>query len=127
MKAIDRIGDEPRFAAKLLFQFRVEIGGISNVMRLCEERIVSFTARSARSALTKAKARGKRAEHRYPNGDGATVHFEFVGVLELMHLGVECDSDEVWYDIIQRKRPMERASEILPSEGSLRALRTLGE
>jgi hypothetical protein len=51
------------------------------------------------------------------------VHFEFVGVLDLLELGVECDADEVWYDIVERVRPMERRHAILPKENDLSALR----
>jgi hypothetical protein len=115
-----------RFAAKLLFQFRVVGDGESNIMRLCEERIVLIEAPSARKALAAAKRRGKSAQHRYKNGTGATVHFEFVGLMDLLHLGVECDVDEVWYNTTQRKLPMERAASILPKESELNAIRNSG-
>jgi Domain of unknown function (DUF4288) len=118
--------DGLRFAAKLLFQFRVDLCGKSNVMRTCEERIIVFTATSARSALAAAKRRGRSAQHKYKNNYGAVVHFEFVGVLDLLHLGDECEDDEVWYNITLRKRPKERASSILPAESSLNAIRMLG-
>ena len=95
-------------------------------MRLCEERIILLSANSGRAALKKAKERGKAAQHSYKNDDGTAVHFEFVGILDLLHLGVECEPDEVWYCITQRKLPKERASEILPPEESLNAIRTLG-
>ena len=120
------MADSLRFSVKLLFQFRVESLGASNVMRLCEERIILLNAKSGRSALVAAKRRGKASEHSYKNDAGATVHFEFVGVLDLLHLGVECEADEVWYNITQRKLPKERASKILPSESSLSAIRELG-
>lgn len=112
-----------KFAAKLLFQFRVVTDGKSNVMRTCEERIVVLHAPTARAALALAKKRGKSAQHRYKNGAGGSVLFEFVGLVDLLHLGVECDDDEVWYDIAQRKLPMERAAKILPKESQLNALR----
>ena len=118
--------DELRFSAKLLFQYRVEDSGKSNVIRLCEERIILITAKSGRGALARAKRRGKAAQHKYKNDSGAMVYFEFVGILDLLHLGVECEPDEVWYDITRRKRPKERASKILPPEASLNAIRTLG-
>lgn len=113
-----------RFSAKLLFQFRVVDGGKSNVMRLCEERIILIHAPTARKALTLAKRRGKSATHRYKNDAGSMVHFEFVGLMDLLHLGVECDDDEVWYDITRRKLPMERAESILPPDGKFNAIRT---
>lgn len=112
-----------RFAAKLLFQFRVVVDGESGVMRLCEERIVLIRAPTARKALAAAKRRGKRAQHHYTNDSGNAVFFEFVGLMDLLHLGVECDEDEVWYTITQRKLPMERAATILPAESELCAVR----
>ena len=117
--------EELKYAAKLLFQFRVtDNAGLSNVMRTCEERIVLIHAPSARKALSLAKRRGKSAQHSYKNDAGSTVYFEFVGIMDLLHLGVECDPDEVWYDITQRKLPMERSDEILPKESDLNAIRT---
>ena len=83
-----------RYAAKLLFQFRVGVDGDSGKRRLCEERIVVLEARTAKDALAKAKRKGKRGEHSHENDEGNTVHFEFIGVLELIHLGVECEDDE---------------------------------
>ena len=116
--------EELRYAAKLLFQFRVtDRTGLSNVMRTCEERILLINAPNARKALSLAKRRGKDAQHKYKNDVGSTVNFEFVGVMDLLHLGVECDQDEVWYNITQRKLPMERAAEILPQENELNAIR----
>ncbi|UHQ23341.1 DUF4288 domain-containing protein [Lysobacter sp. 5GHs7-4] len=112
-----------RFAAKLLFQFRVMVDGDPGVMRTCEERIIVFRAMTARKALAHAKRRGRSAKHRYRNSYGNAVHFEFVGVLDLMHLGGECDDDEVWYDITRRKLPMERAANLIPPDHELSAIR----
>jgi Domain of unknown function (DUF4288) len=111
-----------RFVAKLLFQLRVVNDGRSNTMRTCEERMVLFQARNAREALKLAKKRGKAAQHRYSNSVGGVVHFEFVGIMDLLCLGMECDEDEVWYGIVSRKLPMERAAEILPQESALTAI-----
>jgi Domain of unknown function (DUF4288) len=125
MNRMSNIKDAPRlrFAAKLLFQFRVVTDGEPNVMRTCEERIVVLHAFTARAALVLAKQRGKRAQYRYSNEIGNVVFFEFVGLMDLLHLGPECDEDEVWYDITQRKLPMERAAKVLPHESQLSALR----
>lgn len=112
-----------RFAAKLLFQFRVEDASGSNTMRTCEERILVLRAADAWGALAEARRRGDAGQHSYANNDGAMVHFEFVGVLNLLHLGVECEEDEVWYDIVRRKLPMERAGDIVPAEDQLNAIR----
>lgn len=110
-----------RYAAKLIFQFRVNIDGDSGKRRLCEERIINFNARSAHDALNKAKRRGKKAENSYKNSDGNRVSFEFVGVMDLMSLGVEADADVVWYEIRQRMMPMERRRKILPRDRDLLA------
>lgn len=112
-----------RYSAKLLFQFRVMIGADPGVMRTCEERIVVFHATGARKALAEAKRRGRKAKLNYSNSDGNQVFFEFVGVMDLLELGPECDDDEVWYDIVVRKLPMERAAQLLPEESKLSALR----
>ena len=120
----DRVRLDPlRFAAKLLFQYRVVADGQSNVMRTCEERIVLFEASTARAALKLAKKHGNDAQHRYENGEGGFVHFEFVGVMDLLHLGAECEEGEVWYEISRRKLPKERAGTILPKEAELNAVR----
>jgi hypothetical protein len=112
-----------RYSAKLLFQFRVVTSGDSGKRRLCEERIIVLDARSAKSALTKTKREGKRAEHHYQNADGNTVYFEFVGVMDLLRLGVECGPKEVWYELCERLSPMERRDLLIPPENELNAIR----
>jgi hypothetical protein len=109
----------PRYAAKLLFQYRVDIAGDPGKRRLCEERIINFTARSTSEALRTAKRRGKEAEYAYKNSDGNKVAFEFVGIMELMDLGSEAEADEVWYDMRERLLPMERRSKIIPEDDVL--------
>jgi hypothetical protein len=42
---------DSRFAAKLLFQYRVGTDPSSDRMRTCEERIINFGAGHAKSAL----------------------------------------------------------------------------
>jgi hypothetical protein len=111
------------YSAKLLFQFRVMVDSSSGIRRICEERIVTFSATDGRAALREAKQRGRAAQHRYKNSDGKPVYFEFVGVMELLRLDPACDADEVWYDIIDRVRPMERRASILPQESQLSAIR----
>jgi hypothetical protein len=101
----------------------VESQGDSGKRRLCEERIVHCPAGSGREALTLAKQKGALAEHHYPNSDGNTVFFEFVGVVELIHLGIECEEDEVWYEISERLLPMERKDRLVPPEEELQAIR----
>lgn len=112
-----------RYAAKLLFQFRVDLGVDTGKRRLCEERIVMFRASSAKTALAIAKRKGKLAEVDYDNNEGNRVYFEFVGVIELLELGLECEADEVWYEIRERLLPMERRGSLIPPEDQLNALR----
>jgi hypothetical protein len=116
-------GEQSRYSAMLLFQFRVVVGGRSSTMRTCEKRLIVFYADSAKAALAWAKRRGKASKYSYKNGEGNPVHFEFVGVLDLLNIGVECEEDEVWYDIISLKTPMERAKNILPPNHKLTAMR----
>lgn len=121
--SVGRSTEQLRFAAKLMFQFRVVANGETNVMRLCEERILILHATTARKALALAKRRGKSSQHSYKNDSGALVHFDFIGVMDLLHLGIECDDDEVWYDIALRKLPSERAASMIPQESDLNAIR----
>jgi len=108
-----------RYAAKLLFQFRVGEGG---KMRMCEERIVVFQTSSAKRALRQAKRRGRESQSQYRSGEGEKVRIEFVGVMALLHLGIECDEDEVWYEIRDRLMPMERREKLIPKETELDAI-----
>ncbi|HEV3341136.1 MAG TPA: DUF4288 domain-containing protein [Pirellulales bacterium] len=112
-----------RYAAKLLFQFKVSCAERRSKRRVCEERIVLFWAASADEALNRAKKRGYAEQHSYNNSDGNIVQFEFVGILDLLKLGVECEDDEVWYDIKERLQPMERQAVIIPAECDLTAVR----
>lgn len=111
-----------RYSAKLLFQFRVVTAGRQNKRRTCEERIIVVRAASAASALKKAKEEGRKAQHRYKNDSGGVVHFEFVGILDLQHLGPECEANEVWYNIKELLTPMERKKALIPKESKLSAV-----
>ena len=111
-----------RFAALLLFQWRAVGDRQSRARRLCEQRMLNFTASSGRSALAEARKRGRAAQFRYRNDEGNPVHFEFVGVLDLLDLGAECDPDEVWYDIVRVLKPMERRKELVPRADQLTAI-----
>jgi hypothetical protein len=46
--------------------------------------------------------------------------YQFVGILELMELGIEAEEHEVWWDLYRRLLPLERSSKILPREDELR-------
>ena len=82
-----------------------------------------FSAAHARAALREANRRGRVAQHHYKNNNGNPVYFEFVGVLELLRLDPACERDEVWYDITDRLRPMERRATIVPPISRLSAIR----
>jgi len=110
----------PRYAAKLLFQFRIELDDASK-RRICEERIINFNASSPRTAISKADQRGKQAEFSYENDEGNTVRFEFIGIADIMALGTEAADDEVWYEIHERMTPMERRDKLIPTQAMLRA------
>jgi hypothetical protein len=113
-----------RFAAKLLFQFRVTVDGSYGRRRICEERIIIFQARSATQALALAKKKGRNGQYCYMNSDGNPVDFQFIGVMELKKLDPVCEADEVWYEITERLLPMERAKRLIPPEDRLEAIRT---
>jgi len=116
-------GKGKRFAAKLLFQYRVIINEDSGIRRLCESQIISFSSTNAVAALLEAKLRAIKKQHHYINSNGNQVRFEFVGIEELLCLDPECDSDEVWYEIVERVKPMERRAKLIPSERQLNAIR----
>jgi len=111
-----------RFAAKLLFQFRVVIDGDSGKRRLCEERIVLLNATNGKAALREAKNKGRAARYKYKNSDGNPVNFEFVGVLELLCLDPACETDEVWYEIVERVLPMEKKRRLIQPKKKLSAI-----
>jgi hypothetical protein len=112
-----------RYSAKLLFQFRADLGkGRSDTMRRCEERIIVLSARGAESALRKAKRYGKCEEFDAEAEAGNPIYFEFIGVTDLLELGTECEPNEVWYDLLTMKLPSERRDELIPKEVALNAI-----
>ena len=108
----------------MLFQFRADLGeGRSNVMRLCEERIIVILAKEASSALRRAKAYGKKAEIKFEGTETSYPnHFEFIGITDLLELGIETEPKEVWYDIVTMKQPSERRDKLIPKESQLNAI-----
>jgi len=108
-----------RFAAKLLFQFRVRSRGTKLIRRTCEERIILVRSTSAQEALAVAKKKGRNAQYKYQNIYGKRVVFQFVGVMRLLSLEPECESDEVWYDIRDRKASAKHLSKLIPPDDEL--------
>ena len=112
-----------RYAGKLLFQYRVMVAGGPPTRYLCEERIFIFRTVGPEAALAAAKERGRGLERSYTNADGNPVHHEFVGVIQLLMIDPVCDEDEVWYELIERVKPMERRDKLLLPEAKLDAIR----
>ncbi len=112
-----------RYSAKLLFQWRVVVNGVQDKRRLCEVRIVLIRASNGKEALRKAKRIGSSSHFQYKNNENNPVYFEFVGVLDLLRLGLEMEKNEVWYDIVEKLLPMERKKKIIPPESDLCAIR----
>jgi hypothetical protein len=104
-----------RYSAKLLFQYFVD----RKKTNLFEERIVCFSAASDERAILVAKQSGSAAVFSSVNDEGQQVRFTFVGIRDLRHLGIECEENEVWYDVFELAEPLPRRSELVRSEASL--------
>ena len=107
----------------LLFKFRIMTNNNPGKRRICENRIINFQATNGLLALAEAKRRGIEAQYSYRNNEGNKVYFEFVGVKDLLCLSPECNPEEVWYDIVQLLRPMERKKTLIPKESELNAIK----
>jgi len=109
-----------RYSVKFLFQYRVD--SIKKPkMRLCEEKIVLFDIKNKNiDIVKKAIKRAKKDEYSYKNDNGDKVFYEFVGIIDICHLGIEVEKDVVWYDIKTMLTPMERKDTILPKLSELK-------
>jgi hypothetical protein len=110
------------YGAKLLFEFCVLTNGRAAARRLCEERIVLVPGGSAADAARAAQRQGRANQARYRNPLGQPVAFRFVGVLDLIELGIGCEPNEVWWAFTTRVRPMERRNQIIPHTSKLTAV-----
>lgn len=108
-----------RFAAKLLFQLRFENEGSTSPMRLAEQRIIIVEAPNPDHAYKQALRYGASKQESFLNEDGVEVRLEFVGVMDLMHLGAEADENEVWYEVKRMRAPLERKSRLIPRKSDL--------
>lgn len=81
--------------------------------------MVTYPSRNARYALSRAKKMAQATTYDFENANGDRVFFEFVGVVDLLHLGAECQPEEVWYDLMDRLRPMERQAKLIRSDSEL--------
>src|SRR5262245_32916683 len=80
-----------QYAAKLLYQYEAVRPRLRGKRRLCEESTIVIQARSAREALRIAKRHARRRLFTFRTVDGVRVGFQFIGVRDLMHLGIECE------------------------------------
>jgi len=111
-----------RYAALMFFQFRTVKSGSSDRRRVCEERIILFETDSPRKALKLANKRGKEEEFSYTD-EGLKVFFEFIGIKDLIELGVSLDQDEVWWRLVEKVNPMENRDKLIPREDQLRVFK----
>lgn len=95
-----------RYSAKLLFSYD---DGRDLVRPLCEERIVTFESPTPAKAVQRAHRRGRESEYRFTNSCGDEVRFWFVGVVDMIRLGVEAENDEVWYAVTRKQALSENA------------------
>ena len=109
-----------KFSVKLLFQFRIDTKKDKAKMRTCEERIVIFEVTNKETLIDNAIQRGKNSEFDFLNDDDDVVYFEFIGIVDICHLGVEVENDEVWYDIKTLLTPMERKSNLIATKEKLK-------
>ena len=105
-----------KYAVKLLFQFRIDSLNICK-MRTSEEKIILFqiSSKNSNDIFKIIKKRALQDEFNYLNDDKNIVYYEYVGIIDICHLGMEVDSDVVWYDIKTLLTPMERKNRILPT------------
>ncbi len=87
--------------------------------RICEDRIVTFTARGNQGAVGAAHKIGRDAEFEYENEEGNTVLFEFVGVVDMVSLDLVSEANEVWWDVYERLLPMERKKQLVRTHQQL--------
>jgi hypothetical protein len=116
-----------QYAAKILWQFRVQRGGVSKKRRVCEERTVIFRSTNAETAFRKALAFGREQELSWhvEEQEGVDVFCELVGVVDLLELSdwdEREDCQEVWWELRERVEPLERKQTLIPNKKDLRAL-----
>jgi hypothetical protein len=115
-RVLDGSTQMKRFAAKFLFDWYPDPVTGHRFKRLFEERIVVFNAKSANTALTAAKRLGQRSELRYESGH----RLRFVGLMQLMELGAECEKGEVWWEFRRRRMTIGRARvRLVPAKRAL--------
>ena len=114
-----------KYAARMLWQYRPQEGSVSKQRRICEERVVVFDADSGHEAYEKIDAYGRASQlhSTVRNEPDVKIHFEFIGVIDLILLSDWSENDEfqeVWYELYDRLRPMERKDKLIPKKEELR-------
>lgn len=74
--------------------FRSDIGGVTSIRPLCEERVVLFDTSDEQEALKAAEQYGRKEAHSYANVRGENVIWRFVGVDKIQAL--DSPSTEGW-------------------------------
>lgn len=92
-----------RFSASLVFVYSQATDG---VMRLMERRIVSVEAASAEEAYAAVMQLGKDGEVRKDRRTGTNFSLDFMGVQEMIELGLEASPHEVWHELSRVKWPL---------------------
>jgi hypothetical protein len=85
--------------------------------------VVLLRARTARDALAQVKQYGRHAGYEDPR-KGGKIMFEFVGVIDLDEMVTDFFEHpvEVWYELRERLRPMQRRRKLLVPENRVRAV-----
>jgi hypothetical protein len=112
-----------KFAVFLLFQFQTIKNDTINKKRICEERIYHIESETSELAYTKAKEIGIKEEFSYIENN-IQVHFQFIGIIELIELSIYDDKNLVWSNFIEKVNPMERKNRIIPLKNKLAIFRT---
>lgn len=110
-----------KYCTKLLYQYKVIVDGDAGQFRRCEESMILIEANDAKGAYAAAMEQGKANQLKYQNDEGNRVHKQFVGIMDMLRLGVECEDNEVWYNTRVMLRPMERKDKIIPKRRDLSA------
>jgi len=91
-------------------------------MRRCEEKTLIFTIKNSEDIISLSIESAKKLEFNYINNCNKKVFFEYIGILDICHLGIEIEDNEVWYNIKTMLTPMERKDKILPNINQLKRI-----
>lgn len=86
-----------RYAARIIHQFKSKILDMKS-RKKCVITTIVFEANNGRTAIQTAKRIGKKMAVNYKNTDRDRISYTFLGIIDIMQLGDECEVYEVWYD-----------------------------